>query len=541
MGFSTGVPTPSQLSKHLFRKVLHSFLVTSLALLLHPQAANAQTGTFSATGSMTAVRILPTATLLPNGKVLLAGGGDTSNNALASAELYDPTTGTFSATGSMSTARVLQTATLLTNGKVLVAGGLDGSITAQASAEVYDPTTGIFTPACSMSTGRYLHTATLLSNGKVLIAAGCYAVDGGSCQQLASAELYDPGTGTFSLTGSTITSRDGHTATLFPNGQVLVTGGQDSSFTFAQTSAELYDPTTGTFSATGSMITARYSHTATLLTSGKVLVACGYNSGVLASAELYDPTTGTFSATGSTSTARVYQSTTLLPNGQVLVAGGSTASVVLASAELYDPTTGGFSATGSMTTARALAPATLLTNNEVLIAGGSGNSGILASAELYAPAIPTAPLSMGPQAMEGNLRLSPGATLEAGYDFTMPGNHPASTVTFVAAMVTFAWTCVSGPGNGNLVVSMPAQQSYTETQNSSAWYPSGQQNSPSVYQGSTSVPNVCSGGQVSFQAGGTFSAGVSSTDTADKVNVRWHYSGNGSAGGWSGTKSVVPQ
>jgi hypothetical protein len=148
-------------------------------------------------------------------------------------------------------------------------------------------------------------------------------------------------------------------------------------------------------------------------------------------------------------------------------------------------------------------------------------------------------LLMGPQAMEGNLHLSPGTTLEAGYDFTMPGSHPGATIYFIGAEVTFAWKCVSGAGSGNLAVPM-ADQSYTDTQSSSAWFPSGVQSSPLVYQGSTSVPDVCSGGLVSFQPGGTYSTTVSSTDTKDKVNVRWHYSGNGSAGGWSGTSSVVP-
>jgi hypothetical protein len=150
-------------------------------------------------------------------------------------------------------------------------------------------------------------------------------------------------------------------------------------------------------------------------------------------------------------------------------------------------------------------------------------------------------LSMGPQAMEGNLTLSPGDTLHVGYDFTMPGNHPTASVSFIGAKVTFALTCASGviPSPRILAV-LIANQKYTDAQNSPAWYPSGDQQSSLVYQGSITVPDACSGGLVSFGEGGTFSTGISSTDTHDKVNVRWHYSGDGSAGSWSGTRSVVP-
>jgi hypothetical protein len=387
MALTTGVTVA--VSQHISKRVLLCFLLASLAFLLQPLTASAQ-GTFSVTGSMTAARNLPTATLLPNGKVLIAGGGDSSNIALASAELFDPATGTFSATGSMSTARFdFFTATLLSNGKVLVAGGNDGSITAQSSAELYDPTTGTFTPTGSMSIGRYNHTATLLANGKVLIAAGCNAANGNPCQLLGTAELYDPAAGTFSATGSLMAARAIHTATRLYNGKVLVAGGADFSSSYISlASAELYDPATGTFSATGSMIAARAIQSATLLASGQVLVATGYDystDSYLASAELYSPATGSFSAPGAMTTGRIYQSATLLGNGEFLVAGGFGTPGILASAELYSPTTGTFNLTGSMNTARLLSAASLLPSGQVLVAGGSTSSGISASAELYTP------------------------------------------------------------------------------------------------------------------------------------------------------------
>ena len=288
----------------------------------------------------------------------------------------------FALTGPMTTARIIHTATLLPGGNVLVTGGYNNGGTILASAELYDPTTGTFSATGSMTTARSWHTATRLPNGKVLVASG-YDSSGAA---LASAELYDPTTGTFSpTTGPMTTARGRHTSTLLPNGKVLVAGGDNSSYTLA--SAELYDPTTGTFSATGPMTTARGWHAATLLPNSKVLVA-----GDGASAELYDPATGTFTATGSMITTRYVHTSTLLPNGNVLVAGGyNNGGTILASAELYDPATGTFTATGSMTTGRLTHTATLLPNDKVLVAGGVNFdfdvevTTYLASAELYDP------------------------------------------------------------------------------------------------------------------------------------------------------------
>ena len=203
------------------------------------------------TGSLVTARTRHTATLLPNGKVLVAGGNN--GPALSSAELYDPATGTWTATGSLGTARDRHTATLLPNGKVLVAGGfneLDGFL---SSAELYDPASGTWTATGSLGTARAYHTATLLPNGKVLVAGGnneCGLV-------LSSAELYDPAS--WDVDGD---RQPGH-RTWRSHGDAAAQwqgaggGGIHDGFQ-AFSSAELYDPATGTWTATGSLGTARY-------------------------------------------------------------------------------------------------------------------------------------------------------------------------------------------------------------------------------------------------------------------------------------------
>jgi hypothetical protein len=186
-------------------------------------------------------------------------------------------------------------------------------------------------------------------------------------QSVSSAPLDPNGCSLWTPTGSLNTARDSHTATLLPNGMVLVAGG----FGPVRASAELYDPVSGTWTPTGSLNTARAQHTATLLPNGMVLVAGGFDSNVnpSASAELYDPASGTWMPTGSLNTARTTHTATLLPNGMVLVAGGFGASGDLPNAELYDPATGTWTPTGSLNVARTFHTATLLNNGMVLVAG----------------------------------------------------------------------------------------------------------------------------------------------------------------------------
>lgn len=369
----------------------------ALSCLLSPQRTGAAENKYSSVkvqlwqptaASMGVARYLHTATLLPNGKVLIAGGRD-DVGSVSSAELYDPASGTFSATGSLITARRFHTATLLSNGKVLITGGTGGPHL--ASAELYDPAAGTFSATGSMSTVRTEHAAILLPTGKVLVAGGW---DGDICH--SSAELYDPATGTFSDTSSMSVPRDQYTLTVLRSGKVLAAGGDIGGSTTS--SADLYDPAAGTFSATGSMSVARFRHSATLLPTGKVLVAGGANSGgTLSSAELYDPAAGTFSTAGSMSGIRQGPMALLLPNGKVLVTGGADASSGLSSSELYDPAAVTFSVTASMRELRASPTATLLPNGKVLVAGGHNGSAGVPSAELYGFSSGSVPNAQGPK------------------------------------------------------------------------------------------------------------------------------------------------
>jgi hypothetical protein len=351
---------------------------------------------FTQTGTMTAARLTHTATLLLDGRVLIAGGGNESST-LASAELYNPTNQTFTATGSMTVARSAHTATLLANsklpnyGKVLVAGG--GYLT----AELFDPTAGTFTATGSMAEPRIYQTVTLLQNGRVLMAGGL----AGTGSALASAELYDPVSGTFMATGSMTAARTGHTATLLPDGCVLIAGGDVTGTGSGVASAELYDPVSGTFTPTGSMSKARAGHTATLLLDGTVLVTGTDNS-----AELFSPGTGTFSVVGELLTPGSGTTATLRKDGTVLVAGGRIvtfsgvrhqfrAENSKAAAELFATESEGFTTTGSLITARDGHTATLLVDGTVLVAGGvtysynchiggcNGMTLVLSSAELF--------------------------------------------------------------------------------------------------------------------------------------------------------------
>ena len=371
------------------KSIQYHLLSLTLGAVLAVSPSFSIAGSFTATGHMQFARRRHTATRLSTGKVLVAGGAN-STGTLATAEVFNPVTGSFVRTGNMQTARAGHTATLLASGKVLITGGTNASGTL-ARAELFNPTTGSFTPTGNMKTARVGHTATLLGNGKVLVAGG----------GTATAELFDPGTGVFTSTKNMIASRMGHTATLLKNGKVLLAGGGTAL-------GDLFDPTTSTFSATATGGTQAKWLSATLLQDGRVFLAGGevtklvsgrgFLFGPFSSALgiLFTSTNQSFVAAGDMFNSRAFHSSTLLGNGQVLMAGGAnvtsfaqgttviTSVTPLASVELFNPTTVSFANTGSMTTARSWHTATRLGNGNVLVVGGVDVKGnVLSSAEQY--------------------------------------------------------------------------------------------------------------------------------------------------------------
>lgn len=353
-----------------------------------------------------------TSTLLANGQVLNVGGvqsyegfASESNNSLGGAALFDPPAGSWTSISSGAHMGALAAAAVLPDGSVLVSGGesqVDPNDTqyVTAATDLFDPATNSWTPVAPMNTARNSHVATVLADGSTLVTGG---LNNGSFTVFASAERYNTQANTWTPTGAMANARYQHSASLLGNGMVLVAGGSNAvigscTCTTFIAAAELYNPTTNLWTSTGSLATARYAHTATVLPNGNVLVAGGFggtpntlqNTGaVLASTELYSPTAGTWSPAAPMHTARSNHTATLLPSGLVLVAGGSSGMTATATAEVYDPVADTWTPVASLATARQSQSAVLLPTGNVLLVGGFNTSSSalfgIGTAELYNP------------------------------------------------------------------------------------------------------------------------------------------------------------
>jgi N-acetylneuraminic acid mutarotase len=379
-------------------------------------------------------------TTLANRDVLVAGGANIFENTVNSAELYDPTTGSFTATGSVATSREFQAAVRLPDGSVLVAGGVTAdqyNESVLSSAEIYDPGTGTWSPTASMLAVGDGLTANLLDNGLVLFT-GFSSSD---------PELYDPATASWSDTGPAPFT--GGQAVVLQNDMVLVAGGPDGA-------SALYDPATNAWSDTGSMTTPQYGATATLLTDGDVLAVGGFGNngnGPLTTAQLYDPAKGTWSTTASLPSGRQGQSAVLLPNGSVLVAGGCSSycesSPVTDATYVYDD--GFWSETGALPASRYGQESTVLPDGDVLLMGGTeGESANATTAtEIYIPPLISAVPAQG----------------AAGQDITLVANgfYAKEVVDVRLGPKTVAQPEANGLGQFRVRIAVPALSPGTYT------------------------------------------------------------------------------
>ena len=385
---NTGGNGTSSISPVLLPFVLLGIMSCSLTAIAQ---VSGQPKGFSLSASLGEVRAAHTATRLTDGRVLVVGGGQGPDLidgfwVVSGAELFDPATMSFAPAG--ASARDFHTATLFQDGRVLIAGGArpTGNGESLPFAELYDPATGAFSITGSMNAARYGHTATLLDDGRVLVTGGWST---GNLSALASAEIYDPAAGSFTSVGNMSFTRAFHAATILLNGQVLITGGGRSA------TAEVYDHSTDTFQSVGSMTAQRIWHTATRLADGTVLITGGWGfPGSLSSSEIYDPTSGVFTRGADANFDRVMHTATLLSDGSVLFIGGASVENNLHlnfvdSAEVFNAghASGTISASpnpctlsGSLCTSYITWTTSGVSNAQVWVGVGSGSEALFASA-----------------------------------------------------------------------------------------------------------------------------------------------------------------
>jgi hypothetical protein len=355
-------------------------------------------------GKWTATAPMPKATwatasvLLHDGRVMVVGGatGQSSFNAVATAATFDPATGSWSAATDMLQPRAYSMAVTLADGSVLVAGGSRNGQPLD-TAERYYPDAGTWVAAGRLNLPRTQGTLTLLGDGRVLAAGG--GIEGTpGWSSTASAEIFDPRTSTWSISPPMSVARARQSATLLPDGEVLIAGGattyQGETGSVTAT-AEIYSPRLNSWRPAASMSEPRYVHAAALLHDGRVLVAGGWyatpNSDPShATAEIYDPATNRWTATGSMTDARAEYGLASLSDGRVLAVGGiDPAYKVQAGSELYDPATGVWRPTGKLAVATMWPAIQTLPDGRVLVAGGGLDAvaaRVTAVCEVYSPA-----------------------------------------------------------------------------------------------------------------------------------------------------------
>jgi hypothetical protein len=345
------------------------------------------------------------------GNVLIAGGGGgtlTSSTGLATTEQFDFRRLAAPAGPTMNSARALHQAITLADGRVLVCGGADALGAVLSTCEIYDPATNSFTPTGSMLTPRVLHAAVRLADGRVLVAGGTSSLlDAVSTitNVRNSTEVYNPATGTWSVTANLGGFRMLPSLSLLPNGRVLAAGGLEVSFLFGiplsagtTASCQTYNPATNSWAAAAAMPGARTGHQFNQITlqNGRVLMTGGMSVSVnittqvitttpLTNACYYDQPTNTWTSS-TMATARSLHSATRLADGRVVVCGGAQGSLTLPVAvdgvEVYSPTTNGWASLAALPTPRMAHASALLPDGTIVLLGGQDAVGTTAAIAL---------------------------------------------------------------------------------------------------------------------------------------------------------------
>jgi len=342
-----------------------------------------------------------TATLLPDGRLFVAGGTADGMTSLSSCEIYDPQRNMWTYAGNMSSARMRHTATLLPSGKVLIAGGynsdggghpsLFNSFSGEGNlslpnCEIYDPEKGEFSEVSPMRTGRFWHRAVLLESGRVLVMGGLNV----SLGALSSCEIYDPEKEVWVEAAPLPRPLVRFSATRLKNGTILVSGGHDGRVKLPRKEAYLYIPEKDTWVRTGDMVRGRGYHSAVLLSDGRVLVSGGFSAPNMpdwGDSEIYDPVSGVWHLSGNLSFPRHSHESVLLPGGEVVIIGGTDCYTggCHSTLEYFDPDEEVWHDANILCLGRKWAGVTPLENGSALITGGRVCITPTKSAELFMP------------------------------------------------------------------------------------------------------------------------------------------------------------
>ena len=341
-------------------------------------------------GAMIHSRVDHSATLLPDGRVLVVGGMDAAFMPLRTAEVFDPQTNEWTNAGEMRQARTEHSAALLEDGRVMVTGGMNENLETIGTTEIFDPETGDWSEYESMRTMRRGHYTLSLHDGRVAVVGGVGQTLGGlgilanivAVGALISTEIYDPETDTWSQGSDMREGHSGGLAVVLKDGRVLVAGGYNQSEALA--SSEIFDPLANEWMRTASMARKTFANTGTVLDDGSVLFTGGFGmsrskGGIIPGSEVFDPITNEWRRAPDTIHGRMGHTSTLLPDGRVITLGGSIASGPVNTGEFMDPDTWTWTDISPMTVERSGHTATLLLDGRILVAGGA----LQTTVELY--------------------------------------------------------------------------------------------------------------------------------------------------------------